>query len=275
MSEVFDPGWLALREPADHAARSAGATALLPPLVERLPATRPVRVLDLGCGIGSNVRWLAPRLPAPQHWVLVDHDPALLDHAVASLQGWSEVLLSVTGHPLSLSDLRSSDLADIDLVTGSALLDVLTGPELEHLVAVSASAGTPVLLALSVDGRVTLEPPLPEDAGLRVAFDAHQRRERDGAHQLGSEAARHARRLLRRYGYDVRGAATPWSLGPTHAALAMTWYDGWAAAAAEERPDLAEGAVRARTVRRRQAARGELRVQVGHVDLLALPSRGS
>jgi SAM-dependent methyltransferase len=274
MSEPFDPGWLALREPADHAARSAGATALLPPLVERLPATRPLRLLDLGCGIGSNVRWLAPRLPAPQHWVLVDHDPALLDHAVASLQGWSE-LLSVTGQPISLSDLRSSDLADVDLVTGSALLDVLTGPELEHLVAVSASAGTPVLLALSVDGRVTLDPPLPGDAGLRDAFDAHQRRERGGARQLGPDAARTARRLLRTYGHDVRATTTPWSLGPTDASLAVTWHDGWAAAAAEERPDLAEGAARARTVRRQQAARGELRVRVGHVDLLALPSRGS
>ena len=38
---------------------------------------RPV-IHDLGCGTGSMGRWLAPRLPGPQHWVLHDRDADLL-----------------------------------------------------------------------------------------------------------------------------------------------------------------------------------------------------
>ena len=37
---------------------------------------RPIRVVDLGCGTGSNLRATAPLLGAEQHWTLVDYDPA-------------------------------------------------------------------------------------------------------------------------------------------------------------------------------------------------------
>ena len=275
MSEAFDPDWLALRESADHAARSAGAVELLSLVAAVLPSTRPPRVLDLGCGIGSNVRWLAPRLPRPQHWILVDHDAALLERALLSLREHPAAVLSVTARRLPVSDLRSADFADVDLVTGSALLDVLTGPELEHVVAVCTSAGTPMLLALSVDGDVALDPALAEDGLLREAFHAHQRRDRDGVRRLGPDAAGVARRLLRAHGCDVHAAETPWSLGGADAELAVAWHDGWVAAAAEERPDLAVAAAHARAVRRHQTGHGELRVRVGHVDLLALPGPGS
>ena len=73
------PDWLALREPADAEAR---ATDLLEP--SRASAPRPAAVIhDLGCGTGSMGRWLAPRLPGRQHWIMYDRDPDLLDHAAA------------------------------------------------------------------------------------------------------------------------------------------------------------------------------------------------
>ena len=38
---------------------------------------------DLGGGSGAMGRWLAPRLPGPQHWVVHDRDEDLLELAVA------------------------------------------------------------------------------------------------------------------------------------------------------------------------------------------------
>ena len=51
--------WLALREPADFAARS---TALAQAIADALPGDRPLHMLDLATGRGSNVRYLADRL---------------------------------------------------------------------------------------------------------------------------------------------------------------------------------------------------------------------
>ena len=46
------------------------------------PAGRLV-IHDLGGGSGAMGRWLAPRLPGPQHWVVHDRDADLLELAVA------------------------------------------------------------------------------------------------------------------------------------------------------------------------------------------------
>ena len=74
----FDERWLALREPCDHAARSGALAARFVEAVGPSP-----RLVDLGAGTGSNLRYLAPRLPTAQRWLLVDHDPALLRQARA------------------------------------------------------------------------------------------------------------------------------------------------------------------------------------------------
>jgi trans-aconitate methyltransferase len=71
--------WLALREPADAAARAAD---LVEHLRRALPATDLRVIHDLGCGTGAMARWLAPLLPGPQHWVLHDRDRDLLEVAV-------------------------------------------------------------------------------------------------------------------------------------------------------------------------------------------------
>src|SRR5881392_1031633 len=76
--------WLALREPADAAAR---APDLVEHLVRELPPTGRWVIHDLGCGTGAMGRWLAPLLPGPQHWVMHDQDADLLEVAVAELPG--------------------------------------------------------------------------------------------------------------------------------------------------------------------------------------------
>ena len=76
--ESFSADWLALREPADTAARSESLTRLAG---QRLGERDRVRAIDLACGTGANVRYLASRLPMPADWTLVDHDRALLDEA--------------------------------------------------------------------------------------------------------------------------------------------------------------------------------------------------
>ena len=76
--------WLALREPADAAARAPDLVHSLRPYH---PETGPRLIHDLGCGTGAMGRWLAPLLPGPQHWVVHDRDADLLEVA-AALRAW-------------------------------------------------------------------------------------------------------------------------------------------------------------------------------------------
>ncbi|MBI4940899.1 MAG: SAM-dependent methyltransferase [Actinobacteria bacterium] len=273
---TYSPDWLALREPADAAARARDlADAVVTALREavragRRPAGAPVVVHDLGCGSGSMGRWLAPLLPGPQHWVLHDRDPALLGLA-ASRPGTAPGGATVTVEPRRgvLGALTAADLAGADLVTAAALLGVLTAAEVGAVVAAVAGAGCPALLTLSVLGRVDLAPPDPLDVAVEAAFNAHQRRPVAGRTLLGPAAVEVASAAFDRHGYDVEVRPSPWRLGGADAGLAAAWFDGWAGAAAEHSPDVAPAGYLAR---RAAAARaGTLHVTVQHADLLARP----
>lgn len=175
-SDGFSADWLRLREPFDTDARTKAAQQMR--LVERLrqwrtDATRPWRVIDLGCGTGANLRWLAPRLGAAQQWLAVDHDAALLgawasrfDEAGLPLVGAAADLARPAEWPLPAGTVQivrcRLDLARhldalpwhaADLVTASALIDLAGQAWLHQLVAACGAARAALLLTLSVDGR--------------------------------------------------------------------------------------------------------------------------
>lgn len=263
------PEWLALREPADAAARSA---ELLEPLRARLPSG-PLVVRDLGAGSGANTRWLAPRLPGPQRWVLHDNDADLLARAAASdtrAADGSPVVVE-TCHS-DLTRLRPDDLVGTSLVTASALLDLLTTDELESLVDAIVPVGCPVLFALSVVGRVELDPADPWDAEITAAFNDHQRRVVPGRGRLlGPDAATATAAAFHRRGWPTMVRSSPWLLESSQASLLTRWLIEWCEAAMAQRPGMAAPVESYRALRRRTCDAGELRVAVHHADLLVLP----
>jgi hypothetical protein len=262
--------WLALREPADAAAR---APDLVDHLRRHLPATGRRTIHDLGCGTGSMGRWLAPRLPGRQHWVLHDRDADLLAVATADLPGPAAdgSAVTVEARPSDVTGLGPDDLAGATLVTASALLDLLTGDELAGLIAICGAAGCPVLLTLSVVGRVGLSPADPLDARVAAAFDAHQRRTMAGGRLLGPDAVALAVEGFGRLGAEVLVRPSPWRLGASEAGLTHEWFTGWVGAACEQQAGLAAEAHAYARRRLEQAAAGRLAVTVDHADLLVLP----
>ncbi|MFC4070886.1 class I SAM-dependent methyltransferase [Actinoplanes subglobosus] len=248
----FSAAWLSLREPADAAARALDLVDLLP------GAVRTVR--DLGCGTGSLGRWLTPRLGSGQHWIMTDRDPALLLRAAAGMPDG----VTVSTQRLDVADLTPADLAGTDLVTCSALLDLLTAEEVERLAGVCAQARVSVLFTLSVTGEVQLAPHDPLDSEVEAAFNAHQRRTVDGRRLLGPDAPQVAAEAFAKVGAAVTVRPSPWRLGPAMPALTAEWLRGWAGAAAEERPDLPVGPY----LERRLAALPH--ASVGHKDVLAI-----
>lgn len=264
------PHWLQLREAADALARS---DRLVESVCKRLHDCESVEIHDLGSGSGSMGRWLAPRLPIPQRWVLHDRDPTLLEIAVAHppRAGAHQVTVeSVTG---DLARLAPADLAGATLVTASALLDILTAEELALLVDLCTAAVCPALLTLSVTGEVGLRPEDPLDADLRTEFNDHQRRTVGGRSLLGPDAAWRAAELFGARAAHVEVARSDWRLDAGSSELVEEWLDGWVSAACEQRPDLRGSAEAYLHRRREQLAAGRLEVTVAHVDILATPRR--
>ncbi len=256
----FSAEWLALREPADAAARSASVAASL-----CADATRPLTIVDLGAGTGANLRWLAPRLAGEQHWVAVDHDAALLD-ALGEIGAPPGVRV----RPLLLDVARGLDaipLGSANLVTASALLDLVSASWLQRLAERCAAGGADVLFALTYDGRIEWAPRDRSDETIRSLVNRHQRGDKGFGPALGPAAAATAPSIFRTLGYVVLTAASDWALQPRDAALQRALLEGFHAAALAIAP--AERAALDDWQGRRNEwiERGESRLIVGHVDM--------
>ncbi len=260
----FSPEWLRLREPADHRARDRGLAAQLS---AHLAGRLPVRLVDLGCGTGSNLRALSPALPAGQHWRLVDYDRALLDAARAEIAAWSGAAPEISFEAADLSrDLDAVLAPDCDVVTAAALFDLVSADWLERFVAVLASHPRAFYTVLIYDGFMDWRPAHPADEAIRTAFNAHQRTDKGFGPAAGPEAGAWLAESLRRAGFNVRTAPSPWVLTRGELPLILAVAEGVAEAARQiggvADADLADW------LASRAALTG---CTVGHIDMLALP----
>ena len=264
----FSADWLTLREPADAAARA-------PELTKRLAAycagKERVRILDLGSGTGSNLRFLAPHLKPAQSWTLVDHDEGLL--ALAAEAGEPMSGVEVTCRTLDLAkDLDRLDLSDVDLVTGSALMDLVSAEWFDRLAAACRAAGCAVFFVLTYDGVMEFRPSDRLDPLIRELFNRHQGEDKGFGPALGPEAPKHMARALIAKGLRVETAPSDWIIEAGQRELHLALLEGFLAAAEEIGPargeELRDWAAR----RRRLAARPDARLRVGHEDLFAFPA---
>ena len=272
--ETFDADWLALRELVDHRSR---AVELIEPLVAAWERGEWMRVVDLGSGTGSNVRYLASRLPSPQRWTLVDHDPAHL-RTVGNLKvNVPSCELAVVLGDIGSEGLRAVERAD--LVTASALLDLVSARWLDRLVAACVEAGCAALFALNYNGKITWSADDGPDAEVedlddRVVWNAlsiHQVGDKGLGPSLGPDAGVSALRAFERVGYQCYFHPSSWRLGVDDAALVHRLVKGWAEAAAEILPQESDR-ISAWAARRSEVvSERRFMLTVGHDDLLALP----
>lgn len=214
---TFDAEWLDLREPVDHRSRARALAAEL-----RREGMRRgwSRLVDLGTGTGSNLRYVSARIPWAREWTVVDHDADLLegvaapspDHSIGRVHG-------------DLDDEGLDAVGDCHVVTASALLDLVSERWLRELRDRCVEAGAAAYLTLTYDGSVRWgrdpgsggsEPgPTPSaegtDALVLNAVNRHQRSDKGLGAALGPEAAGTAEALFREAGWSVRVEPSPGS----------------------------------------------------------------
>lgn len=262
MKENFAADWLTLREPVDHRSRPPEIVAQLNRL---FPSSDRIQVLDLGAGTGSNYRYLAPRLSAPQNWLLYDHDATLLAKAAGAtplntVVGDLQALIKPAGNSL---------LTKADFITASALLDLVSARWLSAIIQQITEQRRPALFALSYNGIIKSSLNHPTEAALAAAVNAHQRGNKGLGAALGPDASHYCAELFRASGYQVWQIDSPWQLGPTEADLQKSLIDGWLQAAGAAKPEQTPAFLQWQ--RDYLAQIDQQSLYVGHQDILALP----
>jgi hypothetical protein len=261
----FSAQWLALREPYDKTARNP---VVLDALLEAFRGQGSISVVDLACGSGATLRAIGGRLPARQNWRLVDNDLGLLAEA-ATLGRAPDVAVAARAVDLA-RDLELALDGPVDLITASALFDLVSTEWLDRLVVEAAARRLPVYAALTFDGRISFEPGAPGDPDIVTAFNRHQRSDKGFGPALGPDAAVGAAERFTQVGYAVTQGRSDWVLGPGDKVIQNEMVAGFAQAAREVgMPDERIETWCAERCALIAAGRGQLRI--GHLDVFALP----
>jgi len=262
----FAAEWLALREPYDVRARNP---SILDAVAASLAGHPSVMIADLACGTGSTLRALSPLLAGQQNWRLVDNDLGLLARASSNTRAGVNVLPM----PLDLNrDLEAALDGPVDLVTASALLDLVSEDWLGRLVVEIAARAIPLYAALTYDGRIAFDLLDPADAAIIASVNRHQRSDKGFGPALGPAAAMTVIARLEALGYSVVHGTADWKLGPDGREMQSEVLSGWAAAS-REIGDMPSADIVGWLTRRRDAvAAGASSISVGHVDIFARPT---
>jgi hypothetical protein len=278
--------WLALREAADWASRSE---RLVRCVNDALASKKIIRALDLCTGTGSNLRYLLDRLSGEQQWLVVDRDVTLLKEVPKRLSSWARVRnrsirtdgcvtridgdgfsCAVATREMNLNRLDTALFEGLDLVTASALLDLVSESWLRLLAERCRDARAAALFTITYNGGSSCDPVEPEDEMVRELMNLHQRNDKGlGGPAAGPDAGRVAERAFADAGYCVESAPSDWVIEPAAAAFQRMLIQGWAQAATEMAPSQ-RGAID-NWLRRRLAhvEAGRSRIVVNHVDMVA------
>ncbi|MBC7699217.1 hypothetical protein [Aquabacterium sp.] len=288
----FSADWLRQREPFDLAARHQTLALQFREALTPRPPQSALRILDLASGSGANFRALAPVLQTDQEWLMVDHDPLLLAAQRTEIARWAaqhgwhcqdqEGALSihvgtarwlVRGQQLDLArDLESIDLASCDGLVTTAFLDLVSAAWLDRLSALLMRTHRPLLATLTVDGRRTWSPGRPADYLVADAFLSHQGSDKGFGPSLGARATPHLAAGLAKVGYQVSTQTSDWTIGQEHREMLLTMAREAAGVAIEAEPTNAPAVSAWLAEKLADIQQGLLSLNVGHLDLLAVPA---
>ena len=144
----YSSNWLEQRYVMDAKSRDESITNLF---IENLPSNKILQLLDLGAGLGSNVKYMHPKISSNQNWYCVEIDPKLIQYGLNHLSKYFENLgykvildeqnlvaikdnrISVNYVNHSFFDIQASQYLAFDGILGNALLDVFTPKQLTGL----------------------------------------------------------------------------------------------------------------------------------------------
>ncbi len=226
----FSADWLTLREPVDHASINH---LVRQACLDWCAQHELLKIVDLGSGTGSNFRSLSRDIRQPQSWTLVDYDSGLLE--LAELRS-AQLIQATSGASVQtrLGDFSSGEIAeligDCDLVTASALFDLVSASMIEKMVGQIAASGAAFYTTLTYDGIASWLPEQSIDNEMRKAFNRHQSTDKGFGPAAGSEASQVLAQAFEGAGYRIARGKSAWILDGDWLELRRETDRGWAGA---------------------------------------------
>jgi SAM-dependent methyltransferase len=232
---MFNSDWLNERYRFDAEARNEWLEANCVNYFAYLPK---LRLLDLGSGTGSNVRYYIEAFPQDQHWTCVEHDPKLIEASRQTIaadlrsRGYREeasgdaLCFVGQGHRVeidwcegSLLDLAQLlPLASVDLVMANAVFDLFSERQFRQLALDLHKAGTPLLFTLNY-AHMAFQPARPQDEQVIGWYDSHMLRPQSFGQAMGPAGGKKMETILREIGYEVQLAESIWDIRPHDQAM--------------------------------------------------------
>jgi hypothetical protein len=236
---------------------------------------------------------LAPHLGSGQAWLLIDHDATLLARLPAVLLDWARMegyqvtddaeglLIKGQGFTAAVRwirlDLATSladlSLGEVDLVTASALLDLVSSEWIDLLLIACYKNVCSALFALNYDGRIQWQPALAADTAISALLNRHQRRDKGFGLALGPTAAHYTAKRFKALGFKTREGRSDWHLSAAQTTLQQALAADWARAVLQLDPTAQHWIEAWLDARNDHAQRGDSQLTVGHIDVLAFPGQ--
>ena len=118
----FQNKWLNLRETVDRSSRNKRILYLINKFFKN---KKNIRIVDLGSGAGSNYRFLKSRLLNNQYWSFVDISHQSTNYFKKNIKLSSKIKKTNFKIVDVINNLEKINFNDYNLVTGSAILDIL------------------------------------------------------------------------------------------------------------------------------------------------------
>ncbi|MDA8744820.1 class I SAM-dependent methyltransferase [Rubripirellula amarantea] len=250
--------WLSIREAMDFRFRSL-------PLARKFMKSAVERhlIVDLGCGTGTNCRYLCRLWDVEVRWLCIDHDDRALQTATKRLPAR---LVRFKKADLAI-DLDSIPFRDNISITASAFLDLTSQDWLQRFAA--RCERMPLLFSMTTSGGPIWEPNNDFDEAIGRCLEIHRTSDHGFGPAAGSNASKILASDLVSRGCDVSCEASNWHLGNQDREAIEVLVGGIGRRALETLPR--EQVEKWMKLRRDQNRAGCLRLTIPHVDLLSLP----
>lgn len=234
----------------------------------RMSGRAPVRITELGCGLGANRRRLSQGLTAPQHWTMVEFNP--------EVEEYFRKRFKIDADPTT--DLQCLDAGNlgstVDLIDGADLV-ILSGRSqplppaiLQQVLEKAKADGIAIWAVLQPTGFVKFEPESADDQRIHQMAQVALQETDATLVQMMEDAG--FRVLKGESDWIVRGVDDSFWHSKGRG-LQRHFMQRYLSIARRNHPDQASGLLGWANKRSVLIERKQTTITVGHADILAIP----